>query len=246
MFILDMNSGLLNLTYSEAVNTSTILFGNFILQNSQLGSTQMRQLSQAEVVQSDDGLLVSMELDFDDLNEIKFLCNLAVDNDTTYLSVMNASVLDFFGNPLESVLGLMTANLIPDTTGPELVEFSLDMNIGALLLTFSETVDVMTFDVMQITFQDRSAFNISDNTTVTNYTLTGGDYTMENSTIIQLNITLEDLNNIKQLPPLATEQYYTYISSTEMLMKHFQKYWHNVQFPKFIDNHGNESLNLVG
>ncbi|XP_065886866.1 uncharacterized protein [Dysidea avara] len=223
---LDMVDGILIMTFSETVNATSIKYTYFTLLSGPFNDTDSiepgNSFTLTEAMSSEnDSTFINITFSKEDFDEIKRLYELAISNETTYLAILEDGIRDQNNNTLVQVEVFdprLVRIHIPDDQRPELESFDLDMDNGILLLTFSETVDVTTFDVTQITFQDRSAFNISNDTVVTNYTLTGGEYTMENSTIIQLNITLEDLNNIKQLPPLVTEQCYTFISSNEMLI----------------------------
>ena len=219
---LDMVDGVLVITFSETVNASSIMYTYYTLLSRPFNNSNSTEpgkfftLTNA-VSSQEDSTIINVTFTKDDFDEIKRLYELAISNTTTYLAILGDGIRDQNNNslvPVEFYQPTPVRIFTLDDRAPELQSYDLDMDDGILLLTFSETVDVTTFNVTQITFQDR----IADGEMLTNYTLTGGEYSMENSTVIQLNITLDDLNNLKQLPPLVTDTVYTYISHTEALI----------------------------
>ena len=69
-----------------------------------------------------------------------------------------------------------------DQTPPELIEFSLSLQNGSLLLTFNESVRASSLDTTGITIQ--ASENTSD--PVLSYTLTEGSTTSNDGTIIEI------------------------------------------------------------
>ena len=79
--------------------------------------------------------------------------------------------------------------VIPDTTGPRLVSFILDLDSGLLTLRFSEPVTDL--NGWNTTLQSVS------NGTGTSYTLTGGGFQSQASTAtLEVIISFEDLNAV--------------------------------------------------
>ena len=215
---LDMNSDLLRMTFSETVDADTIQYNYFILLNApnstdRYGSYMLTGGDSTQL----DSTMINLTFSKVDSDEIRRLYNLATSNETTYFTVQLGGILDMNANPLVSVNEsdpFPVREFTPDTTEPELISFDLDLNANQLFLTFSETVDITTFDLEQIAIISTN----DSNTTIFEHTLTGGYFTMENSTMITLNLTLEDLNQIKRLPGLAVSPESTYISITDMLI----------------------------
>ena len=153
-----------------------------------------------------------------DLNWIKFDYNLATSQLDTCISLTSNLVVDMFDNSVVSIMdgqGQQVANYTPDTTPFTLESFNLDMNIGLMMFTFSETVNADTFYVPSNTLQ-------STNDTIEDlevYTLTGGNWSMINSTSISLNLTSLDQNQIKYHYLLATAENDTYIVHTRELVQ---------------------------
>ena len=98
---------------------------------------------------------------------------------------------------------------INDTTDPTLRSFSVDFLEGKFTLTFSETVDVSTFNATQITLQDSTA-------PVSTYTLTNPStvVTMMNSPVVEFLVHRTDLNAIKDDPQIFTTIGTSYIRLT--------------------------------
>ncbi|MDA8002435.1 MAG: hypothetical protein MPL62_14245, partial [Alphaproteobacteria bacterium] len=109
--------------------------------------------------------------------------------------------------PISPSSPLRAMTVIPDTTGPVLHSFDLDLNIGLLILEFTEPVAVL--HPSTITLQSSPTANS------TSYTLTGGALLSEPSAAsLQVVLTVEDLNNIKALTDLATSVGNTFLSHT--------------------------------
>ena len=84
----------------------------------------------------------------------------------------------------------------PDTTDPVLISFDLDLDTSQLFLTFSETVDITTFVVQEITLVSHNNASLPS---FSSFSLSGGNSSMENSTFVTINLTLDDSNDIKRL-----------------------------------------------
>ena len=216
-FYLDMDSGNLTLSFSEAVNASSFYFPGVIIQNqanhSQIGGV-FYMLTSGTVL-SDDGPILELMISRDDLNELKRL-EIAHNRVTTWITLSNMTVEDIEGNvliPLENgatARQILYANYLFDVTGPMLEMFDIDLTFEDLTLYFSETVRTSTLDITQITL-----YSAANDSLASDYTLTGSsqvvDFTLENVTII---LGLEDLNEIKRISTLATSENTTFISIT--------------------------------
>ena len=102
-------------------------------------------------------------------------------------------------------------NHTENTTPPELVEWDLDMDRGHIRLSFSETINAYTFNPEVITIQS-SVFVEDDNEEIETYTLTGGNATTENITVIEFLVLWDyypesdDLNELKRLTIIASNE----------------------------------------
>ena len=106
-------------------------------------------------------------------------------------------------SPLQAMM------VIPDTTGPTLLSFDLDLNSGLLTLHFTEPVTDLNSMPSAITLQSAS------NGTGISYTLTGGGLQSRVSPAsLEVMINVEDLNAVKALLDLATSAANTFLSVT--------------------------------
>ena len=154
---------------------------------------------------------VQLYLSLDDTNAIKALDNLATDQNNTYLIFREGAIEDVFYLPISEEDGytVQATQVVPDTTQPVLESFTIDMDEGLLVFTFSETVDGVTLDPTLFTLQSSASSPIMQ------YTLTGGTPTLDATPLITLQISIDDLNAIKAIRGLATELTNTFVSVDE-------------------------------
>ena len=109
----------------------------------------------------------------DDLNEIKFLTELAISYTTTYLTAESLAIRDMKSLNLvmiNTTNALQVDYFTADQTPPTLTRYVLDLDLGLLHLTFHETVNITTLNFTGLTVQvvpDISVFNVSNNSTNT-------------------------------------------------------------------------------
>ena len=103
---------------------------------------------------------------------------------------------------------LMVTNFIPDTTRPYLLYFILDLNLGDLILYYSEIVDISSIVFSQFSIHNM-AFVPSVSHKIENATVS-----LYNSPVILLRLSSSDQNSIKKLHAfsLATSKSTTYLS----------------------------------
>ena len=155
-FTLDLNSGLILLTFSEVVNTSTFDVTQITVQDTVNGTGDSLNFTEGSILQSDPSHIITVQLTFEDLESIKNMMDFGVSNTTTFLTATNETVSDTVGLPLEEILptnALMVSVHLADMTGPLLTNFSLDLNSGLVAFTFDETVLVSTFNIGAVTVQ---------------------------------------------------------------------------------------------
>ena len=120
------------------------------------------------------------------------------------------------GNLLNAVFGVQAAVFLNDTTRPFLVGFDLDMDVGHLSLTFSETVNASSFDPTGITLQ--STVNSMAGTN-SSYTLTRGSLlNIVDDTELTLVIDVDDLNEIKARG-IAQDNFTTWLILSEVTVR---------------------------
>ena len=209
-FDLDLNSNLLVLSFTEAVNVSTLDISQIALHSVQFGNDTNSSYSLQQqqgfdhplgsVTRSSDGPIVRLDLGQVDLNEIKRIQALAVDRSSTFLSISPSGIADMVG--LE-VVAVEETDALPvrqygaDATRPVLLEFSFDLNRGEILFTFNETVNLETFDQTAVTIEDSEA-------SLASHTLTLGRPVGRNDPVVLFPLQFYDLNRIKLERELAT------------------------------------------
>lgn len=211
-FGLDLDQQLLMLTFDETVDVSTFSITSVILQDRQTRPTQSVTLGALSTIESPDGTVVIIRLSNDDFNLITSTFPLATMDTNTFISIEAGTVDDTNGNPSIEILpssAMQITSHIEDTTRPSLVSFDLDLANGVIVLVFSESVNITSFDKTQLTLQNDQSSPSST------YTLVGGVVSPQRvSTTIDLSLFMNDLNRIKALPDLATRRGNTYLSIT--------------------------------
>ena len=153
-FSLDMDTGILALTYSEIVNASSFHANQFSILNYYYEyefpgpsiQFQYFYLRSENTVSTFNSPVITVTLTANELNRLKALPNIATSRNRTYLSTPYYA-RDLSGN---YILYSRPLQFIPDTTSPQLISFSLDMCVQQLVLTFSEVVSALSLDPTQI------------------------------------------------------------------------------------------------
>ena len=219
-FHLDLNTGLLTLNFTEAVNSSSLAYAGLTLLSNNtdnLNATSEVELTNVTVIAVNQSW-ISVNITKSDLDEIKAYLDLATNSNNTFLVIDAATILDTSGNTVVEINdteAVQVSDLIPDTTSPVLESFDLDMNNGELTLTFSESVLSHTLTPTAFTLQVMSSLALVDSQLY--YTLMSANVTVTaiDHTVVRLLINNSDLNQIKKRPQLATAQNNTFLSLTE-------------------------------
>jgi len=135
-----------------------------------------------------------------DTNNIKFIGDLAISSQSVFLSLIAGAVTDTSANPSVFTPTVPVQNFFPDMVPPTLVAFSLDMNAGALSLTFDEIVRISTVLVNQIRIMHSSVaaegvVQITNNSQLSLYI---------NSVVVSISIGQMDLDQLKLAQNIAT------------------------------------------
>jgi hypothetical protein len=208
------------LTFDETVDFSTYNASWITLQSksnaTDVSNAYSTKLSgRFESVGEDDGTTISFTLLRDDANELKRLEALAASEASTFMTLSPAFVADMYGNPIVAVtLGdakqVSSGGFTADTTPPQLLRFTLDMDAGTITFIFDETVKGLSIQPDELTIRDTSDPALQ----TTNYTLTGaigqdgqvwektldvGTFPHDDTTEVVLTFTKTDLDEIKRL-----------------------------------------------
>ena len=224
-FSMDANTGILALTFTETINASSMVVSEITIQASADNTSTKWQLTGGSkpfgsVTESSDAAIIEIQLGTIDLNAIKWFTDLATDIANTFLSLTMLSFRDMNDNyviDVPSYNATQASDYVDDTTSPRLVFFDLDLNFGVLSLTFDETVNVSSFEVQEIVIQDDEyTFIVS---VLLWHQLVGGRIPTNDSTIVNVELDDYDLNRIKKLTDIATDDNNTYIRITSDLVR---------------------------
>ena len=215
IFSLDLDQRQLVLFFDETVDSATFTATFVTLQDSTSDPLQSVQLGSFSRTNSNDGTQLLVELSDADFNAITATFPLATMNTNTYISLRPGTVRDTAGVVSSEIPpdgALLITSLTADRTRPSLDEFDFDLDGGVLTLFFSESINVTSFDATQITIQS------SSNSPLFMYTLRGGLVTQRESTVVDVSLLRNDLNEIKRMTDLASIRSNTYISITSAIV----------------------------
>ena len=209
-FTLDMNMGILSLTFTDIVNTSTFNPTGIRIQDDLFASPGgSYTLTEGSFTDSDNGYVVDVTLSRQDLNELKFNTRIATDESDTWLILRALTVKDIFLQDIRAVTNgnaRQAEDVIPDTTPPEVETFDLDLNSNTLFLIYIETINISTFNASYVVLT-----NDSNGTNASSVVLSDFTIYSENITTIAIQLVQSDVNAITRNTELATSQYDTFL-----------------------------------
>ena len=203
-FELDVDRGEIILTFSETVFGPSLDPSSITILNSYNESTQHLTLS-PRPLQLPNEVVLTLQLSNEELNELKRMRNLGTNSSNSFLSILNTTIHDMNENyiiPISSLHSLGAAQFRMDSTPPTLNAFDIDVDQGTLTLSFDETVNGNTLNISVVTLQNGP----DTNSTSEEYSLTDSTWTMVDSTVIVVNLSFYDLNAIKKLRDLASDE----------------------------------------
>ena len=208
-FTFNVSTGVLSITMSETINTSSVNVREITLQNSADGTGRRRTLTGGVVAPLTPATTFSITLNVPDLNEIKKFTDFGTTTANTFLSATAAALSDMDANKLTVIpasRALQASTHTADTIAPVLEYFELDMNTAQLIVTFSETVNATSVDLTKFVLLPSATA-----ATTTGFRLTGGESSTQDSHEIRVNLTTVDLNSIKANRVLATSGSNTFL-----------------------------------
>ena len=209
-FVLNMSSGILQLTFAETVQFSSFDPTQVTIKNMP-GDTGLSISLTGGMISENEGPILSLELSNDDLNDIKFYTNLGTSQSNTFLSLTSATVQDSAGNFITMIPtndAKQTVTVIEDVVHPALNGFNLDLDSREVILTFDETVNIETFIVTNIGFQDSA----SDPIQVVQLSSQSSTKVTDPNTIVVILLGDNDFNEITSLFLLGTMESNTFIT----------------------------------
>jgi hypothetical protein len=212
---LNMNSGTITLNFDEPMGTSTSPNTTKItIQESNDVSVSGESYTLTGGTSTWSSYTsMTINLSITDLNALKLNTSIATSAANSYLKIIAGnSITDLAGNEIDLTnvtdgASINATTFTADTTSPSLVNWTLNMNTGSLVMNFDETVSTSTLAVGAITIQDAA-------TSTTSYVLTDSATASTNGTQVNIALSLTDLNAIKNDLNLATSTDSSYLILT--------------------------------
>jgi hypothetical protein len=139
-FSLNINSGIITLTFDETVRSSSLNVSGISLHDT---SENPFILANASAVISPDSTDVHIKFSDSDLDKLK-LASALWSSGTATLSLAEAAITDTFNNLGAEATLVTTTDITLDITPPVLEQFNLDLDTGCLKLQFSEVMNITT------------------------------------------------------------------------------------------------------
>jgi hypothetical protein len=193
-FDLDMNSRLITLTFSEAVNSSSVDLSLISLHGSRVPATTSVALSTSSAIATFTPI-VTVAMSTADFNAVTVDTTLATNGPTTFVALASGALRDMAGVAVVSIAAtaaVPVSSYTADTVLPVLTSFALNLNETFLVLSFSETVNASSLTVSQITLQNTGS-NASTPITLTATSVASGS----NGPVIVVTLSTADDERIK-------------------------------------------------
>ena len=197
-FELDMNTGVLTVSFSETVNSSMLNTAGITLYNSLSAATQQYQLSMSYVSVTEPAPEIAITLTNDDLNEIKILQQLATSLGDTFLAIIPSAIRDMDSNTAMSSSIIQARDFMADITPPVLVSFIADMDSGQLILNFTESILVSSVQLDYYAVRSNETLPQIPETADRQHRLNNGTTLTPNGPSLIIQIDEPDLNEIKR------------------------------------------------
>jgi len=212
-FSLDLSREILTLNFSEVVDPSSIQLDRLSFQSdTSMDPVSSYTLSNSSFVAVAQGRSLELHLIGRDASAIKADSNLGTDSTNTFIVVEEGFISDFGQNSAETIpasSAFFATVVQPDTSDPTLRLFEVDLSNNAIVLTFSEAIDITMFTPENIRLSSYS------NGTGVTLTLAGATFPMENNYIITLFPRAVDVTFLKeqsQMGTFASSVFNTYLS----------------------------------
>ena len=222
-FSLDMNVGILNLTFNEPMDIQSLDARGITFHarnNTAVGDLLSYSLTGGTaVVNSADDVLVRITLTATDVDALKAVSYIKSANDT-HLSMTSITIRDTSRNrksvtAIPRTNTLQAAVFIKDSTPPKLTAFHLDLDADRLFLTFDEPVrgGNVSFNAASLR---RISLASTNATSAVNHTLTGGQVltAADGTKIVIVSLLQGDIRSLKVNSLLAVSQASTFLTAS--------------------------------
>ena len=206
---LDMNTGVLHLTFDETMNVSSLNVSSITLQDNVAGvATIFHRPNESFSLSLIDGTVVSIQLTLADITTIKDTNNFALSSLDTYLVFEEELLVDMTGNAVVAELEGETGEFTPDTTRPSLIEYHIDLIREEITFTFDEPINASIVDLTAVTLQD--GLTADDRHVLTDGVITTSVF----STVLVIAFADDDVRFLKRHSSLVTSLNDTFILFT--------------------------------
>ena len=213
---LNMNNEVLTLVFDDVIVAESFIPSLISLQNQSTNvDSSVYTLSPSSQSSQDNSNIISISLAKLDVDNIKGDLTLATNANTTYVTFSTNIALDIEGR---NVIGVSSGSAhkvgtyIKDTTSPQLVSYTLDMDSGLMGMTFDEPILLSSFDPTGLTLNNAASSPTST------YGLTGGNAMPVTNPFADTELVFElmynDINEIKSRTTLATSSSDTFLMVT--------------------------------
>jgi hypothetical protein len=198
---LDLDYALLTIEVNEVVSGGFIVAGVEIQnEKTRTVNTKSYALTTTTIVSmvGSAGLVFSVTLDDLDINSLKYE-GLVNSRDSCFIvvpfglaqSVVQATLIPFLRTvEISNVISLKLRDLGKDKTKPNILSFGINFNTGKLYIRFDEPIQINSFNP--------SAVTVISTSTSAQAALTGAkSITLENLSIVVIEMTESDFNNVK-------------------------------------------------
>ena len=157
--VIDLDNNLMRVSFNEPVDISSINIELFAIASSADSSGVTYNLTGRSYVTYFTANKRTIEIGFSDtdIRAIKLEPRLANNRSTSYLDVYPNAIDDTAGNPNTALMNRLRVQHIPDSRGPMLLSYILNLTSNTIEFAFDDTVRVDSLDPTKITLQSDSA-----------------------------------------------------------------------------------------
>ena len=210
-FVLDLDADQLEMTFNEPILARTI--NSFLitllydLTTPNIAVNGFVNIINTPVVSD----VLTTPIFYQSLNEMKAYYAMNSVGANAHIRFVEGAFLDTNSNPVgpQTVSG----TVVMDASPPRLSAFSLDLNVGTIILSFDEVIDISSLNIAG------SLSILKEPSDVNPYTLTGGNVPVGDNSVVMISLSKTDLNAIKAMTSPDTGAGNTLIAIKETLLQ---------------------------
>jgi len=140
-FGLDMNTGVLSLSFDETVNADTLNVSRISLFAAANQTLRLR-LTESSAGAKKNNATLHITLSGTDLDKLKALQIVSANSADVQILVDAAAALDMSNNPVAATNKVVASTILEDKTAPTLESWTIDVDTGLLKAKFSEIMNI--------------------------------------------------------------------------------------------------------